>query len=186
MGSFEISPSKNFSLLFKRGETFDLILDINSLKGFTNLSFVLSFDVNTLKLSSVSSDFVDLQMDYKSTEMGTSFNLASFSKIQSIKLTLSFTPINNGEGYIYISNPQSDLSESFFVKPIYYKISQYPRIFDFNDDKIVNDLDFSIFKETFNLKSTDRGFNSRCDLNFDGVVDEKTSLFCKHFGEVYP
>ncbi|MEF3245117.1 MAG: S8 family serine peptidase [Caldisericaceae bacterium] len=186
-GRFEFSVVNNYTLLLQANDVFDLNLNVNPLSSFTSLTFDLHFDINALKLLAAEILDENVLLSYKNTKSGAHFAVLSNTKIQRARLKLSFLSKNNKEGFITIANPKSDTTTNFFVKPLYYNISPYSRMFDFNSDKVVNNLDLTIFKQSFNLTSSQKDFNPDCDLNFDGIVDEKDFfIFSKHFGEVYP
>jgi len=187
MGKFELTVAKNYTLLLHANDVFDLNLSINSLTPFTNLTFDLRFDTNALKLVGAETFDENILLSYKNTTLGAHFVVSTKNKAQTTSLKLSFLAKSNKEGFITIANPKQDTTSNFFVKPLYYNISPYSRMFDFNNDKVVNSLDLAIFKQSFNLTSSQKDFNPNCDLDFDGIVDEKDFfIFSKHFGEVYP
>jgi len=70
---------------------------------------------------------------------------------------------------------------------LYYKTSDYSRIFDLNKDSKVDSLDLDIFKVSFGTKSGDTNYNKSYDFNFDSAIDKLDFfILSKHFGEVYP
>jgi len=100
---------------------------------------------------------------------------------------IHFKAIEDGIDFIYPLYISTSTMENFIMKPLKYKISNYSRIWDINDDKKVDDADLVIFRKSFGLNKNDADFNLDCDFNRDGLVDGKDFLILtRHYGETYP
>ncbi|BAL81004.1 putative S8 family peptidase [Caldisericum exile AZM16c01] len=176
----------NYAPLMNKGDMLTVNLNVSVTKPFKNLSLELYFDSTKISLLDVSSSFDNVTVDFN-RENPSKIRITSNISLNNASFTLTFKAVENGSGFIEIYNPIADSGDIFYANSLNFLVSDYAKIADFNGDKRVNSLDLSIFKATFGLKSDDPKFDSRCDLNFDGSVDENDFfIFAKHYGEVYP
>lgn len=186
-GSIGISLTNNYAPFLNKGDLLQLSLDILALKPFKSLTLELHYDSTKIALSDFSAVSGDVSLDINPAQNLVTIKLSSNFPITATSIKFTLKALENGDGFVEVYNPTSDANEIFYTKGINYKISDYSKIADFNGDKKVNSQDLNIFKATLGLKKGDANFDARCDLNFDGIVDEKDFfIFAKHFGEVYP
>lgn len=182
-----VDMQNNYAPLLKQNTIFTVAINANSVKAFNSLSFNLNFDTSLLNITNVNTMQDNVSVKYDNSGTGASFAITTDTKSSNLTVLVTFKAIKNGEGFISISNPITSENDNFYAKNLYFEISDYSRIFDFNNDSRVDKLDLDTFSRTFGLKSGSSNFNSACDLNFDGIVDDADFfIFAKHYGEVYP
>ena len=187
ISSISVDMQNNYAPLLKQNTIFTVAINANSIKPFDSFSFNLNFDTSLLNITNVNIAQEDVSVKYDNIGAGASFTITANTKLSNLTVPVTFKAMKNGNGFISISSPTSSENDNFYAKNLYFEISDYSRIFDFNNDSRVDKLDLDILSKTFGLKSGSSNFNSVCDLNFDGIVDDTDFfIFAKHYGEVYP
>ena len=177
--------------LLKKGEDFWVDLSFKADQSLTTLFISYKYDQFLLKI-----------LEIEQGEVALNDNVTFVDSVQSgtVHITLSgeigeigvvakihLKAIESGADFIYPGYVSSSPKEYFILRPLKYKVSDYSRMWDVDNDKKVNNLDVEIFRESFGLNKNETNFNLICDFNRDGIVDGKDFLILtEHYGELYP
>jgi minor extracellular serine protease Vpr len=187
----DISLEGNKIPLLKKGEDFWADLSFKAGQDLTTLFASYRYDQFLLKILEIERGEVALKDNVTftdSVQSGTAYiTLSGEIGKTGVIARIHFQAIENGVDFIYPGYVSSSPKEYFVLKPLKYKISDYSRIWDVNNDKKVDSLDVEIFRKSFGLNKNETGFNSKCDFNRDGVVNgEDFLILTGHYGELYP
>ncbi len=177
--------------LLKKGEDFWVDFSFKAGQSLTTLFISYKYDQFLLKILEIEQGEVALNDNVNfidSVQSGTVYiTLSGEIGKTGVVARIHFKAIENGIDFIYPGYVSALPKEYFILKSLKYKISDYSRVWDVNNDKKVDGLDVEIFRKSFGLNKNETNFNSMCDFNRDGIVDGKDFLILTgHYGELYP
>ncbi len=183
-----VAPESGETLLLHRGEEFAVYVSLWLKNPIMNLKGSLSYDPSLLNFKGMQTTDSKEVLKYNVLNGKIFFTVSGNITDKGKILKVVFDPVDSGSGYLKIDTISIyPLSENFVVSPLFYKIGDYVRPWDINEDKVVDYKDFEIFRKSFLLGENNENFNPKCDFNKDGVVDSNDFFeLGKHFGEIYP
>ncbi len=189
-GNISLTPEKNETLLLKTEEDFWVDVKLSLISPIINLKTSVMYDPTSLKLLGVEKlPGINYTSFSYSSDSGIIYITASgnFKKTSPV-LRIHFAAINKGSGIIaFTSASYYPISENVTLRPIPFRIGNYSRPFDINEDKTTDSKDYIIFQKSYGLNNKDAGFNIKCDFNKDGIIDSNDFfMLSRHFGEIYP
>ncbi|MEA3314139.1 MAG: S8 family serine peptidase [Caldisericota bacterium] len=177
--------------LLKKGEDFWVDLFFKADQSLTTLFISYKYDQFLLKILEIEQGEVALNDSVtfvNSVQSGTVYiTLSGEIGETGVAARIHIKAIENGVDFVYPGYVSSSPQKYFILRPLKYRVSDYSRMWDVNNDKKVDGLDVEIFRESFGLNKNETNFNSICDFNRDGIIDGKDFLILtEHYGELYP
>ena len=192
-GHVNLSLEGGLTPLLKNGDKFWVDVYLDSYKPNKSINLTVNYDPFLLQILNVKAgSIVSGNVRFTDTILPGKIFMALSSDTETLQgsgtiASIQFQAISNGDGFIGVDPVTASSLEKFVLGALYYKISDYSRIFDLNKDSKVDSLDLDIFKASFGTKSGDTNYNKSYDFNFDSVIDKLDFfILSKHFGEVYP
>jgi len=192
-GHVNLSLGGGLTPLLKNGDKFWVDVYLDSYKPNKSINLTVNYDPFLLQILNVKAgSIVSGNVRFTDTILPGKIFMALSSDTETLQgsgtiASIQFQAISNGDGFIGVDPVTASSLEKFVLGALYYKISDYSRIFDLNKDSKVDSLDLDIFKVSFGTKSGDTNYNKSYDFNFDSAIDKLDFfILSKHFGEVYP